>query len=213
MEVRGKRILIVGCGPGSPDYLTPAARQAVEGSDVLVGAAHLLELFPAAKAVRITVSGGIDTALDEIAAGRSRGRVAVLVTGDPGLYSLARRVLSRFGRKACGVIPGVSSVQVAFARLGVPWHDAVIVSAHARPIAWEGRLGEADKIAVLAGGEVTGRRIGELLERIGQGRRLFLCENLTMPGERVCPLDPAELTRWRPAGKAIVLILKEEVLS
>ncbi|MCR4309547.1 MAG: precorrin-6y C5,15-methyltransferase (decarboxylating) subunit CbiE [Deltaproteobacteria bacterium] len=213
MDVKGKRILIVGCGPGSPDHLTPAARQAAEKADVLVGAAHLLALFPAVKAERFAVSGEIDALLDEIATRCSRGRVAVLVTGDPGLYSFARPVLSRFGREMCEVIPGISSVQVAFARLGLSWHDAVVVSAHARPIEWEGRLGEADKIAVLAGGEVTGRRIGELLERIGEGRRLFLCENLTMPGERVSPLSPAELTRWRPAGKAIILILKEEVLS
>ncbi len=213
MDVKEKRILIVGCGPGSPDHLTPAARQAAEKSDVLVGAAHLLALFPGAKAERFDVSGEIDALLDEIAAKCSRVRVAVLVTGDPGLYSLASPVLSRFGREMCEVIPGISSVQVAFARLGISWHDAVVVSAHARPIVWESRFREAGKIAVLAGGEASGGRIAELVERIGERRSLFVCENLTLPGERVRPLDPAELARWRPDGKGIVLILKEEVLS
>jgi precorrin-6B methylase 1 len=101
VDVKGIRILIVGCGPGSPDYLTPAARRAAEGADVLVGAAHLLELFPGARAERIAVTGEIDSLLDEVAARCILGRVAVLVTGDPGLYSLARPVLSRFGREMC----------------------------------------------------------------------------------------------------------------
>lgn len=211
--MNGKRILVVGCGPGSPDYVTPAARRAAEGADALVGAARLLDLFPGANGERVAFSGEIEALLDEVAARRSRGRVAVLVTGDPGVYSLARRVLARFGQKACEVVPGVSAVHVAFARLGLAWHDAVVVSAHARPIHWESRYGDAGKIAVLAGGETSGARIAELLERIGEDRRLFLCENLTLPGERVGPLEPAGLVRWRPEGKAVVLILKEEVSS
>ena len=209
--MNGKRILVVGCGPGSPDYVTPAAWRAVESADALVGAAPLFDLFPEAKGERVAFSGEIDALLDEVAARRSRGRVAVLVTGDPGLFSLARRVLSRFGEGACEVVPGVSAVQVAFARLGLAWHDAAVVSAHSRPILWEDRYGEAAKIAVLAGGERSGGRIVELLERIGEERRLFLCGNLTLPGEQVCPLEPAGLREWRPEGKAIVLILKPEV--
>ena len=45
MEVKGPAIVIVGCGPGSPDYLTPLARRAVERAEVLVGASRLLDLF------------------------------------------------------------------------------------------------------------------------------------------------------------------------
>ena len=84
--------------------------------------------------------------LDQIAARRAAGRrVAVLVSGDPGLYSLAQNVVRRFGREHCEVVPAVSSVQVAFARLGLDWADARILSAHGRTPdnrgrrAWPGR--------------------------------------------------------------------------
>ena len=47
MESESHPIVIVGCGPGSPDYLTAAAIRAVQEAEVLVGARRLLELFPA----------------------------------------------------------------------------------------------------------------------------------------------------------------------
>ena len=74
----------------------------------------------------------------------------MLVGGDPGLYSLAQRVVRRFGREQCEVVPAVSSVQVAFSRLGIDWADARILSAHGRtPDATAADLQRIDKIAVL----------------------------------------------------------------
>jgi len=65
------------------------------------------------------VSAEIGEVLDHIDMRAYRQRIAVLVTGDPGLFSLAKPVIERFGRTRCRVIPGVSSVQTAFARIGV----------------------------------------------------------------------------------------------
>jgi precorrin-2 C(20)-methyltransferase len=100
---------------------------------------------------------------------------------------------------------------VAFARLGLSWHDAVVVSAHARPIAWESRFEEAGKIAVLAGGEASRADCGNAGADRGEAQ-LVRVRKPDAAQERVCPLDPANLARWRPDGKVIVLILKEEVL-
>lgn len=78
--------------------------------------------------------------------------------GDPGLASLAKLVLRRFGLHACEVLPGISSVQVAFARLGLDWLDARILSAHARlPLAVLGELSDYAKLAILAGHRVRWR--------------------------------------------------------
>ena len=59
MAVNANKITIVGCGPGSPLYVTEAARQAVAGADVLVGSRRLLELFPQWPAERIVVDADI----------------------------------------------------------------------------------------------------------------------------------------------------------
>ena len=62
------KISIVGCGPGALEYLTPAARAAIEHADVLVGAPRLLDVFPAGRAERIIVKADIQEVLNQIAA-------------------------------------------------------------------------------------------------------------------------------------------------
>ena len=147
-------ITIVGCGPGSPEYITPLAAKAVEDAEILVGARRLLDLFPDHQAETVIEMGSqVETVLEEMANHQGRPMV-VLVSGDPGLSSLARPVIRRFGREACRVIPGISSIQVAFARLGLDWGEARIIDAHGQDpkTDFQDVLGSGvEKIAVLGG--------------------------------------------------------------
>jgi len=207
-------ILIVGCGPGSAQYVTEAARQAVARTDVLVGSRHLLELFPDCSAERILVEKDIAALLERIAVQRTaKQRIAILVSGDPGLYSLARNVIQYFGREQCEVVPAVSSVQVAFARLGMDWADARILSAHGRiPNIAADDLGRADKIAILAGTTEAiqwSARIASVLE---SSHTAFLGENLTLDGERFQQVAPEQLGKIDAASLSIVLIIQRSLL-
>lgn len=213
MEIKEGKIFIVGCGPGSPDYLTAAARRIIEEAGVILGARRLLDLFPGLKSKRIIMEKDTKAILREIAAHRER-RVAVLVTGDPGLYSLASLVIRRFGRGACEVMPGISSVQTAFARLGLPWHDAKIISAHAAAPGFDGEeLSACGKIAVLAGDDGLPERL-ETVARfmIEKGYRIFLCEDLTLPEERIRETDAADLKTNRLSRRAVILIVRKDLL-
>jgi cobalt-precorrin-7 (C5)-methyltransferase len=210
MDMKNPSLIIAGCGPGSPDYLTPAARKAVEQAEVLVGASRLLELFPDHRGEKITVDADIDKVLGEIDS-RDERRIVVLVTGDPGLCSLARPILKRFGRSRCEVIPGVSSVQVAFARIGMDWLDARIIDAHGEnPHLKPATLSKEGKIAVFAGRKDAIAWISDLAKAIGKGRRIYLCENLTLGDERVRQIEPGDLGKTEASSRTIVLIVKEE---
>lgn len=212
------RITIVGCGPGSLEYLTPLARQAIETAEVLVGARRLLDLFPAVQAERIPVGRDTEKLLDEIALRARKQRVAVLVTGDPGLCSLAQPVLRRFGINSCQVIPAVSSIQVAFARLGLDWLDARILSAHERdPDLDPASLKDTGKIAILAGREESLPWISRLIRSLGEEWLVFLCENLTLENERICHLPPplttgSDLQKDDVASATIVLLIRRDLL-
>src|SRR5512133_3948498 len=130
MAVKAGSISIIGCGPGSVEYVTPLARKIAREADVLVGARRLLDLFPETKAQCIPVQSRIEAVLDQMEELLPEKRIVVLVTGDPGLLSLARPVIERFGRESCRVIAGVSSLQAAFAALGLDWYDALVIDAH-----------------------------------------------------------------------------------
>jgi precorrin-6y C5,15-methyltransferase (decarboxylating) CbiE subunit len=212
MEMTERRITIVGCGPGSPDYVTPAARTAALAADVLVGAERLLSAFPAGSARRIVVRADIPEVLDRIgehlAAGR---RIAILVSGDPGLFSLAQPVMERFGAGNCRVIPGISSVQAAFARLGIPWHNARILSAHkATPQVDVAALRQASAIAVLLGRADSLAWCMKLWDELGESYQGFLCEDLTLADESVRELERNAPESAGRAPRGVVVFARKD---
>jgi precorrin-6y C5,15-methyltransferase (decarboxylating) CbiE subunit len=211
MAMTDRPIIIVGCGPGSPEYLTDAARHAVEHAGLLIGADRLLDLFPDAKAERIAVGADISAVLHTMEIRLGKTPMVVLVTGDPGIHSLARPVLRHFGRALCRIIPGVSSVQAAFAAAGVDWMNARILSAHKTvPDIDPRELAPVDKIAVLAGSPAALRWIGELAERLAP-RWIFVCEELTLPGETVTKVSAEMLARMEASPRTVVLLLRPGV--
>jgi precorrin-6y C5,15-methyltransferase (decarboxylating) CbiE subunit len=209
------KLWIVGCGPGSVGYLTDAAREAAAGAEVLVGSKRLLAMFPDGPAERIFVGANIDAAMDQIGARRAVGqRVVVLVGGDPGLHSLAQNVIRRFGRPCCELVPAVSSVQVAFARLGMDWSDARILSAHGRtPAITADELAEADKIAILAGTKDALRWSAAMAAALRASHAVFLAENLTLDSERFQPLTAEQLAECEASSLSIVLLIRKVLLA
>jgi len=205
------RIKVCGCGPGAPEYVTPAVRRAVERAEVLAGARRLMELFPEGSAKRILIGADTELALNEIAARLGR-RIVVLVTGDAGLCSFAQPLLKRFGRQACEVLPGISSLQVAFARLGLDWLDARIFSAHRENPSTFAPAG-CEKFAVLLGRKDSLAWAARLARALGRGYRIFVCENLTLNNERVRETTAAELPALKVASLAIVLLVKKGLLA
>lgn len=205
------QIIIAGCGPGHPDYLTTAVKNAVTVAEVLVGAPHLLDLFTESKVPRIPVGRDIQKALTEMEAQRQR-QIVVLVSGDTGLFSLARSVQKHFGAQHCRLIPGISSVQVACARLGLDWGDLRIVSAHGRrPGVTANELKVWQKIAVLAGTNQASQWVAEVLQQLGSRYCAFACENLTWEEEQIRQMTSDELGNAELASRTIILLIDQEL--
>src|SRR5262249_40690474 len=144
-------VTVVGIGDGGAGSLPREGRAAVRAADLLCGGVRHLAFFPRHRGERVTIGGGLPPLLARIRRARSAGkRVVVLASGDPGFFGIAAYLGRELGHEAIRVIPSVSSVALAFARLGEPWQDAAVLSAHARPLA--GILGPAcaaERFAVL----------------------------------------------------------------
>ncbi len=145
---------MVGLGPGGPDGLTGAARQALEGAEVVIGHRPYLEQAePFLRPEQERLVSGMtrelaraEQALDLALAGR---RVAVVSGGDPGVYAMAAVIFELAareglllgegpGRLTVEVIPGVPAVCAAAALLGAPLgHDFACVSLSDRLTPWE----------------------------------------------------------------------------
>ncbi|HVM05374.1 MAG TPA: precorrin-3B C(17)-methyltransferase [Acidimicrobiales bacterium] len=157
-------LALVGLGPGGPEHRTPAAAAAVRRAQVVIGYGPYVEqaadlLTPAHELVPSPIGREVErarSALERAAAGRS---VAVVCSGDAGVYAMASIVLELAGEVAPGldieVVPGVTAASAAAAILGAPLgHDHVSISLSDLLTPWdviEGRLrAAADSDLVVA---------------------------------------------------------------
>lgn len=200
-------ITVVGTGTGVP---LPADVTAVlAAAELVVGGRRHLDAAELPEAAERVVLGPLAPALDTVAeyVGKDR-QVVVLASGDPGFFGIVRALAERFGSARLDVRPGVSSVAAAFARAGLPWDDAVVVSAHGRDLRTAVNACRAHpKVAVLTGPGAGPAELGAALVDGPQGRVLVVARALGDPArERVERVTPAEAAA-RDWGTAVSVVL------
>ncbi|MDA2814071.1 precorrin-6y C5,15-methyltransferase (decarboxylating) subunit CbiE [Nocardiopsis sp. RSe5-2] len=188
--------------------LSDDSRWALGECRIIAGAARHLDAVAdlVAPGAELLTLGGLAPALDRIAA--ATAPAAVLASGDPGFFGIVRALRER-GLDP-DVHPAVSSVAAAFARVGLPWDDAVVLSAHGR--AASGRsvrraLAAAlahPKAAVLTAPGTAGPEafVGPLLRA---GRTVHVAQRLAAPDESVVEAGPADADRTDWAHPNVVL--------
>lgn len=177
----------------------------------MVGAARHLAAVEPLPGARQIVLGPLAPALDTIERHLKEdgGPVVVLASGDPGFFGIVRALGARFGAAALDVRPSSPSVAVAFARLGLSWDDAVVVSAHGRELRTAVNVCRAHrKVAVLTGPGAGPAELGAALDRAGSERELVVAAGLGTDTEEVVRVSPAAAARrdW-PAAVSVVLCL------
>lgn len=196
MPAGAERVLTVVGIDGGP--LPPGAVEALAGAEVVTGAARYLHLAPGG-AERVEM-GPVDAALGRLA-GR---RAVVLASGDPGFFGIVRLLRAR--GLAPVVLPACSAVQRAFARIGRPWDDVAVVSAHGRALGPAVNLCRAHPaVAVLTAPGAGPAEIGSALH--GWERTLVVAEDLDGPHEAITTVAPAEAAArtWRDPNVLLCL--------
>ena len=196
------RIVVIGLPPAAS--LPPVA--------LLIGSRRQLELVDVPPGARTAGwDGDIDAVLGIIAV--EPGMVGVLASGDPGFFGIVRVLAERFGPPALDVRPAVSSVSLAFARLGLPWDDALVVSAHGRRLeqaaaaAERAVVAQAGKAAVLVSPDNPPEALGKELLALGLEAEIAVCSRLGLAGETVTRTDVGGLAAgaWDPLSIVIML--------
>lgn len=185
-----RKITVIGVGPGHMSYIAPVAAQAIKDACVIIGGKRHLEGFASPGQEQYIISNNLNDIVEVIRKRRDDG-VAVLATGDPGLYGVLNFLKKYWGPEEIEVIPGVSSVQLAFARLCLPWHDAQILSAHGRPAEGLAKaVGFCKKAAILAGPDNPPENLFAMLDSGKSHRKYYFCFDLSLPTETIVELAP-----------------------
>ncbi|MDP6924125.1 MAG: precorrin-6y C5,15-methyltransferase (decarboxylating) subunit CbiE [Candidatus Scalindua sp.] len=209
------KVTIVGCGPGSKKFITGYAMQHIINAEVLIGSRRLLSLFPDADADTYVLSNNYKLLITRIVSlSKKKKKVVVLVSGDPGLFSYSKLIVDKLGIEKCEVIPGISSVQLAFARIGRTWNDACFMSLHGRLgnlAAVVKKISNNDKVAVLTDNANNVKLIAKkLLETGVKERKIFVCENLSLEKERIREFDVSSILKIRVSDLNVIIFLDEE---
>lgn len=186
-----RAVTVVGIGDDGCASLSSRAISAVSRADVLVGGERHLEFFPQFRGERIPIKGGLSQVLERVERLSEEHNVCILASGDPLFFGIGALVVKRLGAEHVEILPGLSSVQWAFARTGIAWDDAAFLSVHGRsPEGLVTRLRRLAKAAVLTDGENSPRALAaRLIEHGDTAWRAWVCEHLAGPGERVRAFD------------------------
>jgi len=106
----------------------------IESAEVLVGGQRLLDVFGCPGQIQFPIGKDLKMVLDFINKQMNKKQVVVLVSGDTGIFSFANYLVKYMDNNLLEFIPGISSVQVMFARLKRSWNEALILSMHGRTI-------------------------------------------------------------------------------
>lgn len=207
--------------------LNPTALAYLRSADVVIGATRTLALFGAeikAAATRHDMTGHMKSVVGWVRQARDAHRsCVVLATGDPLCHGIAPYLAQHLCVQALDILPNVSTLQLACARIGLAWQEARIVSIHARDAGEWARgstpthglyaLAQAvrahARLLVLTGPDNSPDRIARLLlaEGLGDDFHMAVAENLLQPEERVlAELSPRDAAGMRFADLNVVLL-------
>lgn len=209
-EQHKNKVIIVGCGPGLKGFIPPKAIYNIKKADILVGSRRLLKLFPEIETKKIIIEKNYRVLVDKISDWRTTKQVVVLVSGDPCFFSYAKMMVKLLGQESCTIIPGVSSMQLAFAAIGESWDDACFISLHGRNNEYAHLVKKVrayEKVGVLTDHKNTPSIMARRLFEEGiRKRRMFVCENLSLPKERIREMDLTDAINIKTSGAVVVII-------
>jgi precorrin-6Y C5,15-methyltransferase (decarboxylating) len=208
-------VAVVGIGEDGLDGLRAEARRAVEEAEVLVGGERHQRLLPEHPAQRVVfkrdaaqLAADVERLLDE---GR---RVVVLASGDPMYFGIGPLLVERLGAQRVRIYPNTGAVQLAFARLGLAWQDAVVLSAHGRPLEPVVQAALAGvKVAILTDALHTPAAIARALLEAGiePVAETWCLERLGGPAERIQHGPLAECATWTADPLNVLVIVRDPV--
>ena len=234
-----QRISLVGIGMGTEDGVTVRVQQIIRSCDCLIGAQRMLDCAQriCAQAVKNADTGKVremqktpgqkavlveyrPAEIISYIEGHPEFRhITVLLSGDTGFYSGAKRLAAQLAEqfrdnahgnsRNCRIelAPGISSVAYLAARLGTSWEDAALVSLHGKDEDFIQTVDRNRKTILLLGGGQSGEKVLGRLKEYGMDHvTVHAGSRLSYEDERIVSGKPSELSEKDLAGLCTVLI-------
>lgn len=217
-----KTIHMIGMGPGNPDLVMPLAVNTIRSCDIIFGSQRLLEMIkkmdPSLHINKrlIEIDHDLEKLSVEIIKQVRKAKIAILVTGDSGYYSLATYLRTKFYQQKEELeirnIPGISSLQYLAASAGVSWQNIKSISLHGRnPENWWLQIKENKYSAILSGNSPDMKEVLIELSKVGFGDWTgIIGQRLSYPDEKIVKDKVKKLVSQKYDSLSIMILIRPE---
>ena len=204
------KIIVTGIGPGSEDFITPAALKKIRAAKFLVGGRRALNEFASVNQITCTITRDLDTTINFIRKKILLGEVVVMVSGDPGYHSILNLLRKNFSTELIEVIPSISAMQLAFAKISLPWHDATLLSFHgSQPARASVEFTKGKILGLLTDTKFNSATIAQILmAEYGWDKNssVTICEKLSYPDEKIFTTTLAAAAQAEPVNSCVLIV-------
>jgi precorrin-6B C5,15-methyltransferase / cobalt-precorrin-6B C5,C15-methyltransferase len=180
------KIYIIGIGNDGLAGLTAKARDLILSAELVLASDNSLSLMPELKAERFRIGTDLLEVVRALESNATK-RMVIVAGGDPLFYGVARYLCERLGKERFEVLPHVSSMQLAFARVKESWEEAYLtnLATHSLDHVLD-RIRIAEVVGLFTSEKHDPPAIARQLLSHGLDYfRAYVCENLGAPDERV----------------------------
>ena len=205
-----EKVHIVGIGDDGVEGMTAQARRLVEAADLLLGPESCVQLLPAGLAGRLVAASNLEELVERIEAAGAK-RVVVLASGDPLFYGTARYVCAKLGKERFEVVPHVSSMQLAFARVKESWEEAFLANLSGQSIERViDKIRTSETVGLFTSEQWPPAAVAKALIEDGVDYfQAYVCENLGSPDERVTQGSLAEIAKDSFGGLNVMILVRK----
>lgn len=211
-------IHVVGIGLDGKTGLSKKTIDLIQASQLLIGSRRHLTYFPDHPKQR-TISADLPDTIEIIHAFQNqhldviKATIVILTSGDPLFFGLGRLLLEHLPAEQLTFHPHLGSIQLAFNRLKLPWHDAQWMSIHGRSIEHLiSRLQQGvDKLAILTDPTHNPAAIAQVLIDLDlpHSYNFWVCENLGGEDEQIHQGIPVDFLGKSFASLNVVVLVRD----
>jgi precorrin-6Y C5,15-methyltransferase (decarboxylating) len=205
------KVHIIGVGSDGLAGLTTRARQLLTSADLVLGSEQALGLVPELNAERYRIGLDLQEVVRTLEANFGRRRLVVVASGDPLFYGVARYLCDRLGKDHFDVLPHVSSMQLAFARIKESWEEAFLTNLANHPLeSVLDRIRTAETVGLFTSSTEGPPAVAHQLLAHGLDYfRAYVCENLGGPDERVTQGELTEIQELEFAPLNVMILKRK----
>ena len=204
------KVHILGIGDDGLEGLTQAARLLVERADLIIGSERAVAAVGDSAARKVVLNGDPDQVARYVANNPDK-QIVILASGDPLFYGTARYLCERLGKERFEVVPHVSSMQLAFARVKESWDEAYLTNlANQKLDRVMERIRTAERVGLFTTEAFSPGTVAKaLIERGIDYFTGYVCENLGSPDERVTQGELHELAGQHFSPLNVMILVRK----